>query len=132
MRIRDWSSDVCSSDLLSSAIANLATNARDAMPKGGRLTIETMSTHLDDDYAALNPEVVPGDFVLIEVSDTGPGIPADTLTHVFEPFFPTKEVGRGTGLGLSMVYGLVKHSPGHFKLHSAQIGTASCRARVGQ
>src|SRR3546814_18021682 len=103
MRIRDWSSDVCSSDLLSSAIANLATNARDAMPKGGGLTIETMNTHLDDDYAALNPEVVPGDFVLVEVSDTGTGIAAETLTHVLEACFTTEEGSRGTGLGCSWV-----------------------------
>src|SRR3546814_10681147 len=77
-----------------------------------------MSTQLDDDYCALNPAVVPGDFVLIEVSDTGTGIPAETLTHVFEPFFTTKEVGRGTGLGLSMVFGFVKQSQGHIKIYS--------------
>jgi signal transduction histidine kinase/ActR/RegA family two-component response regulator len=103
---------------LNAAITNLATNARDAMPKGGRLTIETKNTHLDADYAAHNREVTPGNFVLIEVSDTGTGISPEALPQVFEPFFTTKESGQGTGLGLSMVYGFVKQSQGHIKIYS--------------
>jgi len=103
---------------LSAAIVNLATNARDAMPNGGRLTIETKNTHLDAEYAASNPEVVPGNFVLIEVSDTGTGIPPEILGQVFEPFFTTKAPGHGTGLGLSMVFGFVKQSQGHVKIYS--------------
>jgi PAS domain S-box-containing protein len=103
---------------LENAIINLAINARDAMPEGGKLTIETQNTHLDHSYASQNPEVSPGQYAVICISDTGVGMDAETAAKAVEPFFTTKEVGRGTGLGLSMVYGFVKQSGGHIKIYS--------------
>jgi PAS domain S-box-containing protein len=103
---------------LESALLNLCVNARDAMPGGGHLTIETGNTVLDEDYARQNPEVIPGQYILVTVSDTGCGISPENLSRVFDPFFTTKEVGKGTGLGLSMVYGFAKQSQGHVKIYS--------------
>jgi signal transduction histidine kinase len=103
---------------LSTAILNLALNARDAMPNGGKLTLETRNVVLDEDYAAMNSEVSAGSYVMVAVSDTGEGIPGGLLDKVFEPFFTTKGLGKGSGLGLSMVYGFVKQSNGHVKIYS--------------
>jgi signal transduction histidine kinase/DNA-binding response OmpR family regulator len=103
---------------IENAILNLGINARDAMPEGGKLTIEAGNAMLDDDYARLHGEVQPGQYVMIGVTDTGTGIPSDLLERVFEPFFSTKPEGKGTGLGLSMVYGFVKQSGGHVKIYS--------------
>ncbi len=103
---------------LSSAIINLALNSRDAMASGGKLMIETMNAHLDESYAQANREAQPGNYAMIAVSDSGEGIAADIVDRVFEPFFTTKEIGRGSGLGLSMVYGFTKQSNGHIKIYS--------------
>jgi PAS domain S-box-containing protein len=105
---------------LSMAIINLTVNARDAMPNGGKLTIETKNITLDGVYAAMHGEVTPGPYALISVSDSGTGIPAALIDKVFEPFFTTKGVGKGTGLGLSMVYGFVKQSGGHVNIDSKE------------
>jgi PAS domain S-box-containing protein len=103
---------------LATAILNLALNARDAMPGGGKLTLDTRNVHLDEGYAGMHSEVAVGNYVMVGVSDTGFGIPAANLDKVFDPFFTTKEVGKGTGLGLSMVFGFVKQSGGHIKIYS--------------
>jgi PAS domain S-box-containing protein len=103
---------------LESAVLNLALNAQDAMPAGGRISIATSAASLDGHYQNLNPDVRPGEYVLIAITDNGEGIPKDVIARVFEPFFTTKEVGKGSGLGLSMVYGFIKQSNGHVSIYS--------------
>lgn len=109
---------------LENAFVNLCLNARDAMPSGGGLVIDVTNTNLDAVYAAQYPDVEPGEYIMVAVSDGGTGIASDQLAHVFEPFYTTKEVGKGTGLGLSMVYGFIKQSQGHITIYSEPgIGT---------
>jgi signal transduction histidine kinase len=108
----------CDPHQLESAILNLAINARDAMPDGGKLTIETCNTHLDRAYAALHPGIRPGQYICIAVTDTGTGMPPDVIERAFDPFFTTKPLGQGTGLGLSMIYGFAQQSEGHARIYS--------------
>jgi len=105
---------------LENSIINLTVNARDAMPDGGKLTIETANICLDGDYARRNPGVVPGPYTLLEITDAGAGMSPDVAERAFEPFFTTKEVDHGSGLGLSMIYGFAQQSGGHVKLFSAE------------
>jgi signal transduction histidine kinase len=105
---------------LTTAILNLALNARDAMPNGGKLALESRNVYLDEGYAGMNSEVTVGHYVMVAVSDSGTGIPSHLLEKVFDPFFTTKGVGKGTGLGLSMVFGFVKQSGGHIKIYSEE------------
>jgi PAS domain S-box-containing protein len=109
---------LCDPHQLESALLNLAINARDAMPEGGKLTIETCNAHLDSAYAAQSREVKPGQYVCICVTDTGAGMMPDVIAKAFDPFFTTKPIGQGTGLGLSMVYGFARQSEGYARIYS--------------
>ncbi|WBL76369.1 PAS domain S-box protein [Bradyrhizobium xenonodulans] len=109
---------------LESAVLNLALNAQDAMPSGGHLTLRTELAAIDEDYRTLHPEVVSGSYALISVTDDGEGMTREVIERAFEPFFTTKEVGKGSGLGLSMVYGFAKQSDGHVSIYSEEgLGT---------
>jgi CheY-like chemotaxis protein len=109
---------------LEASIINIATNARDAMPNGGKLLITTSSRELNEDYSFHHQGLKPGDYSLIEISDTGTGMSPEVLTHIFEPFYTTKEEGKGTGLGLSMVFGFMKQSGGHIDVYS-EVGSGT-------
>jgi two-component system NtrC family sensor kinase len=112
-----WKVEADASEM-ESTLLNLALNARDAMPEGGKLTVETSNAYLDDEYCRQHDGIIPGQYVLIAVTDNGAGMPPDVIDRAFEPFFTTKETGKGTGLGLSQVYGFMKQSNGHVKIYS--------------
>ncbi|WP_161993712.1 response regulator [Muricoccus nepalensis] len=109
---------LCDANQLENALLNLAINARDAMPHGGRLTIEAVNARLDDAYARKHHEVAPGQYVAVSVTDTGTGMPPEVVARAFDPFFTTKPLGQGTGLGLSMVYGFAQQSNGYVRIYS--------------
>ena len=109
---------LCDGNQLESALLNLAINARDAMPEGGKLTIETCNAHLDTAYAARARDVTPGQYVCVCVTDSGSGMSPEVIERAFDPFFTTKAIGQGTGLGLSMIYGFARQSEGHCKIYS--------------
>jgi signal transduction histidine kinase len=119
MRLTDalWTAEA-DPNQLESALLNLVINARDAMPNGGKLTVETCNRHLDNVFTAAYGTLQPGDYVELSVSDTGCGIPETVMGRVFDPFFTTKPIGQGTGLGLSMIYGFARQSHGHVTIHS--------------
>ncbi|MFG1413234.1 PAS domain-containing protein [Xanthobacter sp. VTT E-85241] len=116
---------LCDANQLENAILNLVINARDAMPDGGRLTIETCNADLDDSYAARVPGVTAGQYVCLAVSDTGTGMAPDVIARAFDPFFTTKPIGQGTGLGLSMIYGFARQSEGQCHIYS-EVGAGTC------
>jgi signal transduction histidine kinase/ActR/RegA family two-component response regulator len=120
MTLAEVSRSLIDPSQLTNAILNLALNARDAMPDGGKLSIETSNAVLDESYASMHGDVAAGQYVMVAVTDSGNGIPAAILDNVFEPFFTTKDVDKGSGLGLSMVYGFVKQSNGHIKIYSEE------------
>jgi CheY-like chemotaxis protein len=111
---------LCDQNQLENSILNLAINARDAMPDGGNLTIETSNTRLDAETVARDRDMAPGDYIRIAVTDTGSGMTPDVVARAFDPFFTTKPTGQGTGLGLSMIYGFARQSDGYVKIASAQ------------
>jgi CheY-like chemotaxis protein len=117
-RMRRSSPSEADSNQLEAALLNIAINSRDAMPDGGKITIEATNIFADEEYCRANLDLTPGQYAMISVSDTGCGMPADVVDRAFEPFFTTKELGQGTGLGLSQVYGFVKQSGGQVKIYS--------------